>query len=187
MDTRQENRQIIINIMGLPGSGKTTLAKKIEKELNFDRIEKDAMRIFFTENISLFSKGVEETRESKEVRGKIQFEWIVSLLTHLARVKRNIILEGGVHEATRQHAFNLVQKENPSAEIFSIWINLPEELLLERLRKRDETGEAYLPSSGFERVKNLFEEPQGKNNLLVFREEKTIEEMFKEVKEFINK
>ena len=177
--------QIVINIIGLPGSGKTTLAKEISKQLDFDRIEKDSMRVYLGDHIGFFADGFDLPKEVKKIRSEIQFEWVGTLIKYLIAADRNIILEGGVHSDTRKHAYDLLRELNPHVKIYTIWLQLEENLLIRRLEKRDKEETAYLPRSGFERIRDIFEIPQEGENVLVLNKEESVDDLFNKVKEFI--
>jgi predicted kinase len=118
----------LILFCGLPGSGKTTLAKKLEKEL-------PAVRLCPDEWMS--GLGVDLFDES--IRNNLEIQ-LWSFAQELLRLGNNVILENGLwSRKERDDKLQVTAKLNVEVELH--YLNVPFEELMRRLAIRNTSGD----------------------------------------------
>ena len=131
--------QVVISVIGLAGTGKTTLSKFLSEALDFDRIEKDAFRRFIFNNYNYFEGCMISRPDPRhQVQQRISYSWLQPLVSELLKQRRSVILEGGVTRKVRMEA-NHFCKEQAQGKIktIGVFLNLPEEVYMPRLLERD--------------------------------------------------
>jgi len=113
-------------ICGLPGSGKTTLAKQLEAELPALRMAPDEWLA------RIIGNGYDRAR--REVVEAIQMEIAVNAL----RLGIDVIVENGFWLRSEREAIRLTAK-NAGASVKLYYLDVPRDELLARLRKRNDS------------------------------------------------
>ena len=140
---------MIITIDGLDGSGKTTLAKKLAKKLNYEYIDKPLYKLFsyngnneeLYELLYQLQKKVYDENDSNSFKCYFTGTSLFYIKTCLGN--ENLIIDRGLLSA---YAFNGDEKSNPIFDLLikyglffdlSILLTLSNEKRIERIKKRN--------------------------------------------------
>ena len=115
----------MICFVGVPGSGKTWLAKKIEKQYNGVRINNDLLRKIIDKKIT----------KKEEEREEILKEFLSKFLKQYAFKNKLVILDSGI-ERKYETIKEIADKKN--IEIFIIKMVVPKKMIIQRIKKKDE-------------------------------------------------
>ncbi|KYC51738.1 MAG: L-seryl-tRNA(Sec) kinase [Candidatus Methanofastidiosum methylothiophilum] len=136
---------MLIVVTGLPGTGKTTIAESLAKEI-------DAV-VFSTDKIRkmIFEKPVYNEEDKR-----IVYDELFSLTGKYLASRKNVILDGTFYtKALRQSAKEV--GKTFSENVYFVYCETPEELLKERIDKRkDKFSDADY--SVYLKMKKIFEE-----------------------------
>lgn len=132
-------KQFLILIFGHFASGKTTLAKKIEKEFNFSRVNSDDIRDFLISKIKHYS-GAHYSYYNDKINSanRVVSKFKDYLIKELLRQGQSLIIDGG--RKTRDKRKKYVRlKKICSKKLISIIIEtkLDEKKIIKRLKSRD--------------------------------------------------
>lgn len=125
---------------GPVGSGKTTLAKKIEEDFKFNIISGDPLRIMIKNEVLYFkdidiSLGSEKTRLIRGIVHDYRKEMCKALLS----ANQPVIYDANaVARSERSQIIKDSTKDIKNLRTLIIYMNTPEEVILERLNKRPE-------------------------------------------------
>jgi len=142
-------------MIGLPCSGKTTLAKQLEQDLNAVRFTPDEWQL------QLFGQDAEDP-EHDERHSKIEaLQW--QLAAQLLSKDIDVILDFGLWSRVERDDFR-ARATALGAKTKIYFLNVPHEVLLERLEKRNKEVQIsnesfYIPKSMMESWFPLFEAP----------------------------
>lgn len=127
-----------MNIVGHNASGKTTLAQKLVADLGFNRVSGDDFRQFVHEHIPYFAAtDVSYPNERFDQLNPLVITYRLELTTILLQAKQNVIFDGsGARKSHRERYLQLVHQKFPSVQRVIIWIDLPEDELVDRLQHR---------------------------------------------------
>jgi hypothetical protein len=130
---------MLIMVCGLPGTGKSTIAQTISKELDLELIQTDALRkeVFGT---TADRSGFDEGRYRPENRQRI-YEQMHSQADELLKNGQSVILDGTYLAASsRTDAARLAEQNH--AEFLSVHCQCPEEIAMQRIEARAQEGNA---------------------------------------------
>jgi len=119
----KENKKLIICFAGIPCSGKTCLAKKIEKRYRGVRISNDAVRKILAKSVK-----VEEKRE------KILQKWLLNFLEKYPFKNKLVILDSGIE---RKYSEIVKIVKHKKWKMFIIRVVEKKETILKRIKKKD--------------------------------------------------
>lgn len=146
-------------MVGLPCSGKTTFARKLEKEYKALRLTPDEWQIRLG-----FTFGYNMT-ESEERVHNARHDAVESLMWDVAAkvlaLGVDVILDFGFWSRYERNQFRSRAKDL-GVEVKLHFLNVSEEVLIERLRMRNiqNPSESYvIPEEKFKEWMNLFESP----------------------------
>jgi len=130
------NRPTVIFVIGLPGSGKTTVAKKFQKILGFPLITTEIVRL----HLLAIERESEDIDFSPEELS--QTYNVMNLVTESLLAGGSGVIVDGVFrsEAQRQQIFEIAEKFD--APVLGLEVKCQEPVLLERIRVRKEQGTA---------------------------------------------
>lgn len=138
-------RQLLINISGHNATGKTTVARKLEKIFGFNRISGDDFRNFLDTHIAYlrdFERSYPNPRA--DVTKTVVYGYRLELARALLKAGQNVLNDGsGANREAREKFIGTLKQEFPEIYTVIIWVNLDESELLKRLAKRDESGSKW--------------------------------------------
>jgi predicted kinase len=137
-------------LMGLPGAGKSTFAKLLQKENHAVRLSSDEYRLM------LFAKPTFSQKEHDNLYGLIDHN-----VEHLLQSGHDVIYDANLNRRThRDEKYRLAAKYN--ARVILWWLDVPQQLAKQR---RIDTQDARLIPDGessermFDRVSKVMELP----------------------------
>ncbi|PKL37025.1 hypothetical protein CVV38_04020 [Candidatus Peregrinibacteria bacterium HGW-Peregrinibacteria-1] len=144
-------KTLLLIITGLPCSGKTTLSRKIAKELCIPLISRDHIKE------SLFdSLGVGDREWSKKL-GLASYKVLYQLLDSFLKVGQSVIVESNFNpEFDKDKFLNLQEKYKFST--LQIMCNTDGKILFERFKKRSESDErhpGHVDDQNYDEFKNV--------------------------------
>jgi len=161
-------KQIQYLLVGYPFSGKTVLAKELEKRFGFLRLGIDAVKF------DLGYKGISDSNISDTVWKRI-FRELDRRITEYLKQGKTIVNEyAWLTKDWRNRARNLADKLGIETKI--IFINIPEKVVRERWKINRMTKERFdVPDDVFEEAIRLFEFPTPEENILYYNDKDTID------------
>lgn len=163
-----------IVLIGMMGSGKTAVAKKISEKINFALIELD--EIFEkSENISI--------RNFFEKYGEAEFRKKENIILKNNIEKDNVVISTGGGVILEQKNRDLLFQD----DILTIYLNTEPQIIYQRI-KNDTTRPLLLVDNPLERIKDILlkrEVYYNKAKLKIETNNKTIEEVVKEIELWI--
>lgn len=150
--------QLLVLIIGLPCSGKTTLAKKIAKEFGFTHFTTEDIRIEYLNNCNC-APNWEDCDFSPE-QLKYVYNEIVQRASRALIDGKSIIIDGVYrNEMQRASVFNIAEN-NTNLMVLPYYLYCDENESLRRLIERKQIGtNAPAGVSGYKTIKELFVEP----------------------------
>lgn len=139
MNNKNSTQYFIITV-GHMASGKTTLAKKIEKELWITRVNNDDLRYFFMEKYSCYKEiqDISYRTEKTAEMNKLVKEIKTNIAKHLLEQWYSMIFDAGhIHPNSRKKIFDLKRYAKYPCKTIIINTNINELELLKRLEERD--------------------------------------------------
>jgi predicted kinase len=116
---------LLVVVTGPPGSGKTTIAKRVQELTELPLVAKDSIKELLGEEL-----GITEPAESKRL-GAAVFRLIGDVVRELLAHGASVIVEGNF--SVLYPLFD----DLPPARIVQIHVGAPRDVLLERMRERD--------------------------------------------------
>ena len=77
----------VLLVNGIPGTGKTTLARKLSNDLSYTLIAKDDLKEFFFDELSI--EGIEQS----QMIGRVTFESLYILIDQYLRAGQSVMVE----------------------------------------------------------------------------------------------
>jgi predicted kinase len=130
-------KQVFINVVGYPASGKSTLIRKLSSKLTLNVIDGTPIRKLLNTEVSYYqSNQVGHSGPVNESFARVVNSWRVSLLDELLSQGQSVIVEGGINPKHRAIYGNLVKSKYPKVKIIFIHVQIDEAELLKRLKAR---------------------------------------------------
>lgn len=125
---------IIIN--GLPGTGKTTIAKPLSQKLGLPLVAKDTIKEFLFDTV-----GVGD-REWSKMLGKVSSEFLYSLAEALLANDTSVIIESAFEARFAKSAIErLAEAYQP--DVFEVYCTTNKDVRRQRFIDRNESGERH--------------------------------------------
>ncbi len=118
---------IIVN--GVPGSGKTTLVKKLRNDIDITIIEKDAIKEFFFDYV-----GVGD-REWSRMLGKASIDSLFALVNQILYIEDAILIETAFYRNPTLSDLELLRKSH-DFDVLELYCEVDEQVRQERFAKR---------------------------------------------------
>jgi predicted kinase len=156
ISTRKKRPPLVILLAGLPGTGKSTLARKIAKRYGLEHISTDSVRkrIFRDIRRDSFSKGSYSSRQRMVVYDTVNYV-LYTLLKHGV----GCVLDGTFYqERLRAKVKRISARFN--AKFLLVIVTCPESLIRKRFEEREKRKRRTLSDADskiFEKFKELFE------------------------------
>lgn len=152
---------VFVSIIGHNGTGKTTLAKKLENELGFNRINGDAFRLFAIKEIRYFKDlDLSHPNGRHESLSPLVFKYRTDMSATLLGLGENVIMEGsGLLKDHRQIYLDRIKKEVPATKTVLIVCDVPHNILVGRLKLRDEPTKDESWQDMLKAKESMFEAP----------------------------
>ena len=163
--------QLFIALVGHNASGKTSVAKRLEQDLEINRVNADDFRQFVSEHIRYFKDlDISIKNPRYELLTEITHNYRLDMSWLLLRAQQSVIYDGsGATKAWRSRYLDYVTQHHPDVHRVIIYVDISEEQLLQRLRDRAQHWEAQYWGS----KKELFERPtpDEADTLLVYNQD----------------
>ena len=130
------NCPALVIVLGPPGSGKTTLARRIAREFRMPLIAKDDIKE------SLFETLGSQDRAWSQKLGRATFELLYYFVETQIAVGRSLIAECNFDNEHATPRFHALQNKF-DFEPFQILCDAPDEILVQRFRTRWESGKRH--------------------------------------------
>ncbi len=147
-------------LMGLPGAGKTTVAKAIEEITGAIRLSSDEARLM-----------IWPEPEFTEAEHFQLYEYLDDQTAHLLEAGKSVVYDANLNRYEhRLEKYELAKQVG--SEVVLCWVKTPEEIALER--RMTEAGHHKLvpknedPHSMFKRIAGIIEEPNENENYVEF-------------------
>lgn len=166
---------MLVLVCGLPGTGKSTVAKELAKRINGKLLRTDIIRKEMIKKPKYTERGKQNV-----------YELLFSRAEHLLSKKINCILDGTFYKKSlRKRASDVAKKTGAKFEI--IECICPEKIIFERMKKRIKIGDASDADFRiYEKMKNEYEPIEEKHIVIDTSKnyEKIIEKVVKIDKQF---
>jgi predicted kinase len=139
--TNVMNKTLLIIVTGAPGTGKTTLAKKISAELKMPLIVKDEIKEVLFDNIGWDIPGWDPDAWQKAL-GRGSIEVMHHLGEELLKSQTSHILESNFVSKFANEKFKSLG-EIYEFEVVQIYCHMQEDVLLDRFVKRQEQADRH--------------------------------------------
>lgn len=162
---------MVILVFGLPGTGKTTFAEKLAKEINAVHINTDIVR----EKLDFRGQYDEKTKQQvyNELFKQTQMEF---------RKGAHVVVDGTFHKERRREQLKKLTNE-ANRKIYFIEIKAKENIARKRLKQNRKQSEADLDV--FEEINSKFEFSKG-DHLELWSDKDDLREMIEKAKKYIN-
>jgi predicted kinase len=142
----------LILISGLPGAGKTTLAKKLESE-------RQAVRLCPDDWISYLLENKKDIKEMDRLRDPVE-QLLWKTAQRMLELGSTVILENGFWPKTERDLYRDTAKKL-GARVELVFVHAPMEILWQRVSKRNEHPDTVISitKENLEDWKKLFDEP----------------------------
>ncbi len=152
-------RPLLVIVLGPPGSGKTTLARRIAQEFRLPLVTKDDIKE------SLFDSLGWRDREWSKKLGHATFELLYYFIEAQLVVGRSLIVECNFDNENATPRFRALQ-DKYKFEPFQIFCHAPDEILTERFRSRWASGTRHpghvddqIDATQFSAILKRYQEP----------------------------
>lgn len=133
-------------MVGLPGSGKTTFAKKFIEDKNINYLSSDELRAMFG-----------TSQEDQSVTPKV-FSYIKSMVDEYLKNKANVLVDAtNVNKKERSDYIKTAKKYNAKVVVYVF--KMDRAGLIDRNKTRGQQGGRVVPDFVIDKMLNKYEEP----------------------------
>lgn len=122
-------------VQGGPGVGKTTIAKRLSKDLGIDCFSKDSFKEMLYDTI-----GMPQTTESTKIYGRIAIRAMYAAADEYIKAGKSVMIEAPVEE---RFAKDELASIIASDAIMQVHVQCDPEVQVQRFGERIETGERH--------------------------------------------
>lgn len=164
-------KQMLISVVGLPASGKSTLVQKMANEFKFNLIDGTPVRHFLNEHIAFYADPGPRGTPANDSFKRIVNLWRDSLAYELIDAGESVILEGGLDRQRRQSRYVRIKKDHPVVVLVTIYCQVAQDEHKRRLTERGGDWLAMMDSY----FKAAFEAPESNeyDTLLIYDQSNT--------------
>jgi predicted kinase len=163
-------KQLFINVVGMPASGKSTLIDKLAPEFALNVVDGDKIRNLLNEMVLYYQDpGAVHSGPINDSFAYVVDAWRVGLVKELMSRGQSVIVRGGINPQSRAKYQEMVRSQFPGVPIIMIDCQIDEPELVTRLEARgDDWVEKY--HNYFSKVVKP-PEPQEYDELLVYTQD----------------
>ena len=127
---------LLVVIHGAPGSGKTTLARRLRQDVTLPILGKDDLKELLFETIP------QSDRDFSRLQGAVAFDMLYAFAHQFLSEGQSVVIEGAFwHERSRKEIQTILDETN--AKVLELFCHVDEEVRLERFRQRAVNGERH--------------------------------------------
>lgn len=127
---------LLVVIQGAPGSGKTTLARRLKQDVTLPLLGKDDIKELLFDNLP------QADREYSRLQGMASFEMLYAFARTFLQNGHSVIIEGAFHTELSRKNIGAILDEM-GAECLEIFCDLDEEVRKERFLARSRDGSRH--------------------------------------------
>jgi len=146
-------KPICIILIGLPGSGKTFISKKLTERLPLVYLSEELVQAFLVPNKTFFDRGEEAV-----------LELIYTTIDKLLHTKYSVIFDANLKKLENRMAIKSIV-DKARSQIITLYLNCPENIAFDRLKQknleilRGDSREFVMETDYFYFEKNNLEKP----------------------------
>ena len=161
-------------LCGIPFSGKTTLAKAIEKEMGYVRVDLDEVKF------EMYSKDALDVDLKQEDWDRV-YQEMYKRIESLLRQGKTVIHDTGNFTRHERTLVKQIAEKVGGVEIYTIFVDTPYEIARQRLLTNRRKGKRFdVSDKDFETTVREMETPGPDENTLVYKYNTPINEWIKE-------
>ena len=161
-------------LCGIPFSGKTTLAKAIEKEMGYVRVDLDEVKF------EMYSKDALDVDLKQEDWDRV-YQEMYKRIESLLRQGKTVIHDTGNFTRHERTLVKQIAEKVGGVEIYTIFVDTPYEIARQRLLTNRRKGKRFdVSDKDFETTVREMETPGQDENTLVYKYNTPINEWIKE-------
>lgn len=151
---RQKSRPLVILLAGLPGTGKSTIARRVMKRYNLEHISTDSVRKRIFRNVKESQFGKDHYTENNRI---IVYDTIFYVLYTLLRNGVGCVLDGTFYlSRLRTKVKRICERFN--GRFVLVHVTCPEEVIVKRFKERQKRQKRTLSDANLEIYRQLKKE-----------------------------
>lgn len=133
-------KPLIVLFVGIPGSGKTTFAKKLAARINAVNLVSDSIRLWMWGSLEA-KNAAHATPEARKANNKLTFGALDYATNQVVAAGQSVIYDCNAnHPAERQEKYDVAAKHGALAVV--VRLRVPYDVSLQRIQTREETHDA---------------------------------------------